>query len=77
MVQENYALMENLHDQCYLKCNSVKDVTFLTVKEGSCFRNCLNKFNGWYPTFQEHSRDAAFRTYWGLTMDLESELKKQ
>ena len=76
MVQENFALMENLHEGCYLKCSTKKDVTYLTMQEGLCFRNCLNKFNSWYPRLQQNTQDAAFKTYWGLTEELQAELKK-
>ena len=43
---------------------------FLNVQEGLCFRNCLNKFNSWYPRLEEQTRDAAFRTYYDMTMEL-------
>ena len=48
-VQENYAFMEATHEGCYTKCTSKPDVTYLTMQEGLCFRNCLSKFNSWYP----------------------------
>ena len=46
------------------------------MAEGICFRNCLNKFNNWYPRLGEQTQDAAFRTYWGLTQELENEIKR-
>ena len=46
------------------------------MAEGICFRNCLNKFNNWYPRLNEQTQDAAFRTYWGLTQELENEIKR-
>ena len=76
-VQENYAILQNLHGQCFTKCSAKKDITYLTMQEGLCFRNCLNKFNSWYPRLEEHTRDAAYKTYWGMTTELENELKKQ
>ena len=76
-VQENYALMENLHEQCYTKCTTRPDLAYLTLKENTCFRNCINKFNNWYGKFEQHTRDAAFKTYWNLTEELEADLKKQ
>ena len=76
-VQENYAIVTNLHDQCFIKCAHKKDISYLTMPEGLCFRNCLNKFNNWYPRLEEQTRDAAFKTYWGMTKELEAELKRQ
>lgn len=76
-IMENYAVAENLHEQCFTKCSTKSDVRFLTMQEGLCFRNCLNKFNSWYPRFGEQTSNAAFRTYWGLTMELEADMKKQ
>lgn len=75
-VQENFALLSNLHEQCFAKCDSRKDLSYLTMQEALCFRNCLNKFNNWYPRLPEYTQDAAFKTYWGLTEELEAELKK-
>jgi len=49
----------------------------MTIPEGLCFRNCLNKFNNWYPRFGAQTNDAAFRTYWDLTAELEKELNKK
>ena len=76
-IAENHALLENLHDQCFTKCSKKTDIRYLTYDEGLCFRNCWNKFNNWYPRFEEQSRDAAFRTYFDMTMELEKDLKKQ
>ena len=75
-MQENYAFMEHMHEGCYTKCTSKPDVTYMTMQEGLCFRNCLNKFNSWYPGFNQASNGAAFKTYWGLTQELEQELKR-
>lgn len=74
--QENFALLTNLHESCFTKCAIKTDLSYLTLQEGLCFRNCLNKFNNWYPRFGEQTRDAAFKTYWELTSELESEMKK-
>jgi len=41
-IVENFALLENLHDQCFVKCAQRSDVSYLTMQEGLCFRNCLN-----------------------------------
>jgi len=76
MVQENYVLGAELHDQCFTKCTTKNDLSYMTVAEGLCFRNCLNKFNNWYPRLNEQTQDAAFKTYWGLTKELEGELKR-
>ena len=62
-VQRNFALLTNLHDSCFTLCSKRADVGYLTMGEGLCFRNCLNKFNSWYPKFPENTRDSAFRTY--------------
>mmetsp|Transcript_42014 Transcript_42014/g.55357 ORF Transcript_42014/g.55357 Transcript_42014/m.55357 type:complete len:143 (-) Transcript_42014:156-584(-) len=75
-VQENFALLTNLHEACFTKCGRRDDVSYLTMAEGICFRNCLNKFNTWYPRLGEQTQDAAFKTYWGLTQELEQEVKK-
>jgi hypothetical protein len=77
LVVENYAIMVNLHDQCFLKCAVKMDMTYMTNSEGNCFRNCINKFNNWYPLLAKASEDAAYKTYWGLTIELEKELKKK
>ncbi len=67
MVQENFELGKNLHDQCFVKCSNKNDLSYLTMQEGLCFRNCLNKFNNWYPRLAQQTENAAFKTYWGLT----------
>ena len=77
MVKENYALLENLHEQCFTKCSKKTDLSYLSMAEGVCFRNCINKFNNWYPRFQSLTEGAAFKTYHEMTLELESELKKQ
>ena len=73
---ETYTVMENMHEQCYTKCSQQDNARFMTVSEGLCFRNCFNKFNNWYPRFNEQTQDAAFKTYWSLTKELEADLKK-
>ena len=47
------------------------------MQEGICFRNCLNKFNNWYPRLAQHTQGAAYQTYYELTSELEADLKKQ
>ena len=49
----------------------------MTLNEGICFRNCLNKFNNWYPRLHANINGAACVTYWKLTNELEAELKKK
>ena len=68
--------MTNLHEQCYVKCSERQDLPYLSMQEGLCFRNCLNKFNNWYPRLGEYTQGAAYKTYWGLTEELEADLKK-
>lgn len=75
-MQENFAVLQSLHDGCYTKCSKRSDISYMTMGEGICFRNCLNKFNNWYPRFGEQTQDAAFRTYWDLTEQLEREIKR-
>lgn len=76
-VIENYVIGEALHEACFTKCATKKDITYLTMQEGLCFRNCMNKFNNWYPRLEENTRGAAYKTYYGLTSELEADLKKQ
>ena len=77
MAQENSVIQEALHEGCYTKCATKSDLMFLTVQEGLCFRNCLNKFNNWYPRLDEQTCDAAYRTYNEMTVELAADLKKQ
>lgn len=76
MVNENYALLTNMHDQCYVKCSEPTSLPYLTIKEGVCLRNCFTKFANWYPKLDQQTRDAAYRTYWELTEELKSDLKQ-
>ena len=77
MAEENAVVAEALHEGCFTKCAQKTDLMFLTVQEGLCFRNCLNKFNNWYPRLEEQTRDAAYRTYNDMTTELAADLRKQ
>ena len=42
----------SMHDACFDKCSSNNDLTFLSIQEGRCFRNCLTKVSYYYPTIK-------------------------
>ena len=50
-----------VQDACYDKCDTHNDLTFLTIQEGKCFRNCITKMNYYYPTLQTNLRDASYK----------------
>ena len=50
-------MAENLHDSCYEMCTEPNDLTFLSLQEGKCFRNCFTKFNYFQPSMTKNIRD--------------------
>ena len=40
----------NMQDACFDKCAEDNDFTFLSIREGKCFRNCVTKASYYYPT---------------------------
>ena len=63
-------LYENVHDSCYEKCAQNNDLTFMSIHEGKCFRNCLTKFSYFYPTLKANLMDASFRDQDKLTEEI-------
>ena len=51
----------NMQDSCYDKCAEDNDFTFLSIREGKCFRNCITKVSYYYPTLKTNLKDASFR----------------
>ena len=37
------SFMEHTHDRCFDMCEQANDLTFLSIPEGKCFRNCITK----------------------------------
>ena len=64
------SLYENVHDACYDKCAQSNDLTFMSIQEGKCFRNCITKFSYFYPSLTANLKDASFREQDKLTEDL-------
>ena len=61
---ENVANMtEVFTTNCFNKCQVVTNAPFMTTHEGLCFRNCITKFNSWYPSLKTNLQDAPFRFY--------------
>lgn len=54
-------LSRELQENCFNACATDNQTTFLTIKEGMCFRNCITKFSLWYATYGDASQDAAWR----------------
>ena len=52
LVTANTQWMEAAHGGCLELCEQNNDLTFLSISEGKCFRNCLSKLNFLTPTFQ-------------------------
>jgi hypothetical protein len=59
-----------LTDNCFAKCEQANEAPFMTVSEGLCFRNCITKFNAFYPTLKSNLVDAPFRYYEEKTHNL-------
>ena len=53
-------LGRELQENCFNACAKPNDLTFLTIQEGMCLRNCITKFSLWYNTFGDASADAAY-----------------
>ena len=62
----------SMHDACYDKCAQNNDLTFLSIQEGKCFRNCLTKVSYYYPTIQTNLQGAAFKHQDELTNKLKA-----
>ena len=53
--------MDNLHTACFKKCATIWDMTFLSMEEGVCYRNCVHKFGNFYARYEALSREAPYR----------------
>ena len=51
-VQNISNLVEVYTKNCYAKCAVATHAPFMTTGEGLCFRNCITKFNAWYPSLK-------------------------
>ena len=54
------SFLENVHDSCYQQCSTNNSFTFLSVKEGKCFRNCITKVTYHHPSLKMSVRDTAY-----------------
>merc|ERR1719469_204664 len=46
---------------CYEKCAEQHNgAAFFSIPEGHCFRNCITKFNTWFPSLKTNLSDAPF-----------------
>ena len=61
------SLYSNVHEACFDKCAVNNELTFMSVNEGKCFRNCITKFSYWHPTLGQNLKDASFRLQDELT----------
>lgn len=56
------AMAESLHSNCYEACGQQSnDLTFLSLSEGLCFRNCLTKFGVFFPTLRQNLQSAEYQ----------------
>ena len=46
--------IENGHEGCLNACSVDNELTFLSIHEGRCFRNCLLKLNHIWPSLKEN-----------------------
>ena len=51
---------EAAHDGCFEKCATDNDLTFLSIQEAKCFRNCIAKYSYFYPSLSFNLRDSGF-----------------
>ncbi len=57
-----HSLSESLQENCFDICaTKAPELPFLSVQEGLCFRNCINKFNVFYPTLKQNLAHADYR----------------
>ena len=54
------SFMMNANFACYDKCNTVNDLTFMSIKEGKCYRNCISKLNYYMPTIRPAIEGTAY-----------------
>ena len=56
-------IIRAVHMSCLELCGQRTDVPFLTIKEGTSFRNCITKFGAVYPMVRRNLDNSAFRYY--------------
>ena len=54
------SLFEQVHDACFDQCRTDNDLTFLSVKEGRCYRNCVTKISYFQPSLAGNLRGTAY-----------------
>ena len=47
----------NTHDACYDTCAEDNELTFLSVPEGKCYRNCVTKISYLHPILVDNMQD--------------------
>ena len=52
------SMVEHTQDVCYDMCAQDNDLTFLSIKEARCFRNCVTKTGYLMPALQKSFRQA-------------------
>ena len=60
-------MYSSFQDACYEKCAEDNDLTYLSIREGKAFRNCITKVSYFYPTLKTNLQDASFREYDNMT----------
>ena len=68
------SLMQQAYFSCYDSCKENNELTYLSIKEGKCFRNCITKVGYFYPTLNFNLRDASYRTQQELSEDIRRDL---
>lgn len=50
---------DNQHYSCLSQCETASDLTFLTLREGKCYRNCVTKSMYLYKSLGLRAKDSA------------------
>ena len=62
VLRERFTLMTSMIDKtqdvCYDMCQEENDLTFLSIKEAKCFRNCVTKIGYLVPALQKSFNQA-------------------
>ena len=56
--------LESAHNACFDVCEQNNELTFLSIQEGKCFRNCISKLNFLTPHFGKQYIGTAFEQRW-------------
>ena len=50
----------NAHEGCFDLCEQTNSLTFMSVNEGMCMRNCVQKLNGMLPVLTRRLGDCTY-----------------